>query len=121
MNDPIADSVRSILDGHIVLSRELAEANHYPAIDVLMSISRLMSEVATPRQAEAAGRLKELLSVYRHAEDLVNVGAYVAGSNPRIDEALRKIEPIREFLRQKPREISSMEETLQRLEKVVAS
>ena len=121
MNDPIADSVRSILDGHIVLSRELAEANHYPAIDVLMSISRLMGEVATPRQAEAAGRLKELLSVYRHAEDLVNVGAYVAGSNPRIDEALRKIEPIREFLRQKPREISSMEETLQRLEKVVAS
>ena len=120
MNDPIGDSVRSILDGHVVLSRELAEANHYPAIDVLMSISRLMSEVATPRQAECAGKLKELLSVYRRAEDLVNVGAYVAGSNPRIDEALRKIEAIREFLRQKPKEISGMDETLARLEAVVS-
>ena len=120
MNDPIADSVRSILDGHIVLSRELAEANHYPAIDVLMSISRLMSEVATSKQAEWAGRLKELLSVYRHAEDLVNVGAYVAGSNPRIDEALRKMDSIREFLKQRPTEVSSMAATLERLEKVVS-
>ena len=120
MNDPIGDSVRSILDGHIVLSRELAEANHYPAIDVLMSISRLMSEVATPKQAEWAGKLKELLSVYRRAEDLVNVGAYVAGSNPRIDEALKKIEAIREFLRQKPKEVSDMAETLRRLEAIVS-
>ncbi|NLG35738.1 MAG: FliI/YscN family ATPase [Lentisphaerae bacterium] len=120
MNDPIGDSVRSILDGHIVLSRELAEANHYPAIDVLMSISRLMSEVATPEQAEAAGRLKELLSVYRHAEDLVNVGAYVPGSNPRIDEALRKMEAIRSFLKQRPNEVSDMGETLRRLNEVVA-
>ncbi len=120
MNDPIGDSVRSILDGHIVLSRELAEANHYPAIDILMSISRLMSEIATPRQAELAGKIKELLSVYRRAEDLVNVGAYVAGSNPRIDEALKKVDAIREFLRQKPKEISSMDETLNRLEEVIA-
>lgn len=120
MNDPIGDSVRSILDGHIVLSRELAEANHYPAIDVLMSISRLMSEVAQPDQAEWAGRLKELLSVYRRAEDLVNVGAYVSGSNPKIDEALQKVEAIRGFLRQKPYEVSGMTETLKRLQEVVS-
>ncbi len=119
MNDPIGDSVRSILDGHIVLSRELAEANHYPAVDVLMSISRLMSEIVAPRQAELAGRLKELLSVYRRAEDLVNVGAYVSGSNPRIDEALAKIEAIRAFLRQRPDEVSAMEKTLKHLEKIV--
>ena len=120
MNDPIGDTVRSILDGHVVLSRELAEANHYPAIDVLMSISRLMSEVAPPRQAELAGRLKELLSVYRRAEDLVNVGAYVAGSNPRIDEAIRKVDAIRGFLRQRPEEVSPAAETLRRLEEIVA-
>ncbi len=100
MNDPIADSVRSILDGHIVLSRALAEQNHYPSIDVLMSISRLMSEVVTPRHRELAGKLRTLLSTYRKAEDLVNIGAYVAGSNPKIDEALKKIEAIQAFLRQ---------------------
>jgi flagellum-specific ATP synthase len=119
MNDPIGDSVRSILDGHIVLSRELAEANHYPAIDILMSISRLMAEVATPEQAECAGKLKELMSVYRRAEDLVNVGAYVAGSNPRIDEALRKIDTIRTFLKQRPNEVSALADTLQRLMEAV--
>lgn len=120
MNDPIGDSVRSILDGHVVLSRELAEANHYPAVDVLMSLSRLMSDVATPEQQEQAGRLRELLSVYRKAEDLVNVGAYVSGSNPRIDEALSKNEAIRTFLKQRPDETSDMNATLEQLERVIA-
>jgi len=120
MNDPIGDSVRSILDGHVVLSRDLAEANHYPAVDVLMSISRLMSDVAPPEQQEHAGRLRELLSVYRKAEDLVNVGAYVAGSNPRIDEALAKIEAIRTFLKQRPKEASSLEDTRKGLANAIA-
>ncbi|OGV47503.1 MAG: EscN/YscN/HrcN family type III secretion system ATPase [Lentisphaerae bacterium GWF2_57_35] len=100
MNDPIADSVRSILDGHIVLSRALAEHNHYPSIDVLMSISRLMSEVTQPRHRELAGKMRSLISTYRKAEDLINIGAYVAGSNPKIDEALKKIDTINAFLRQ---------------------
>ncbi len=119
MNDPIADSVRSILDGHIVLSREIAEMNHYPAIDVLKSISRLMSDVVPPRQAELAGRLRELLSVYRKAEDLVNVGAYVSGSNPKIDESLKKIDSINAFLRQRPEELSTPETMLTRLEEAL--
>jgi flagellum-specific ATP synthase len=107
LNDPIADSVRSILDGHIVLSREIAEANHYPAIDVLKSVSRLMSDVISPRQKQMAAKMRELLSVYRKAEDLVNVGAYVAGTNPKIDEALAKIEAINQFLRQTPQEVTN--------------
>jgi flagellum-specific ATP synthase len=107
LNDPIADSVRSILDGHIVLSREIAEANHYPAIDVLRSVSRLMSDVISPRQKQMAAKMRELLSVYRKAEDLVNVGAYVAGTNPKIDEALAKIEAINQFLRQTPQEVTN--------------
>ncbi|HAS82656.1 MAG TPA: EscN/YscN/HrcN family type III secretion system ATPase [Verrucomicrobia bacterium] len=120
MNDPIADSVRSILDGHIVLSREIAEANHYPAIDVLKSVSRLMSDVAPAKQAELAGRLRELLSVYRRAEDLVNVGAYVAGSNPKIDEALSKINAINTFLKQRPNEIADPAAMLKGLEEALA-
>jgi flagellum-specific ATP synthase/type III secretion protein N (ATPase) len=120
MNDPIADSVRSILDGHIVLSRELAEANHYPAIDILMSISRLMSSIVDSDQKLNAGQVKELLSVYKRAEDLINVGAYVPGSNPRIDEAVKKREAIRTFLQQLPHEISQMDETLTLLKKAVS-
>ncbi len=119
MNDPIADSVRSILDGHIVLSRDIAEANHYPAIDVLRSISRLMSDVTEDEQAEMAGQIRELISVYRKAEDLVNVGAYVAGSNPRIDKALEKVEMINQFLRQRPHEISSHAEMFQAMKEVL--
>lgn len=119
MNDPIGDSVRSILDGHIVLSRELAEANQYPAVDVLASVSRLMSEVTDPDHQQHAGKLRELLSVYRKAEDLVNVGAYAAGSNPRIDEALAKIEAIRTFLKQRPHETTPIGEAVAALAKAV--
>lgn len=120
LNDPIADSVRSILDGHIVLSREIAETNHYPAIDVLKSVSRLMVEVASPEHAKLAGKLRELLSVYRKAEDLVNVGAYVTGSNEKIDLALDKIDAIQAFLQQKPNEEFSHEEMLRLLEETLA-
>ena len=100
MNDPIADTVRGILDGHIVLSRSLAAQNHYPAIDVGASISRLMVELVSPEHRQLAGRLRDILSVYERNADLVNIGAYKAGSNPRLDYALKKIDDINAFLKQ---------------------
>lgn len=100
MNDPIADSVRSILDGHIVLSRSLAARNHYPCIDLLHSASRLFSEVATKEQQGAAGRLREMLATYIQTEDLINIGAYQAGSNRRIDQAIARNPEILAYLKQ---------------------
>ncbi len=100
MSEPVADTARSILDGHIVLSRRLASAGHYPAVDVLESVSRVMPAVTTPEHRAAAARLLDLLATYREAEDLINIGAYVRGSNPKIDEALKMREIIRAFLRQ---------------------
>ncbi len=99
-NEPIADASRSILDGHINLTRELAVQNHYPAIDVLASISRVMDDVVEPVQKLNAGRLKEALATYRKAEDLINIGAYVAGSSPRIDHAIKMIDRINAYLKQ---------------------
>lgn len=99
-NEPIADAVRGILDGHIVLTRDLAARNHYPSIDMLQSVSRLMSDVASPQIKGLAKRMREYLAVYAEAKDLIEIGAYVEGSNPRIDEALKYINPINEFLRQ---------------------
>jgi len=99
-NEPIADAARSILDGHIVLSRELAMQNHYPAIDVLRSISRVMDDVVEAPQRRNAGRFKETLATYRKAEDLINIGAYVAGSNLKIDTAIKMIDRINAYLRQ---------------------
>jgi flagellum-specific ATP synthase len=87
MNEPVTDTVRGILDGHIVLSRNLANKNHYPAIDILASISRLMSEIADSDHKKAAGRARDLLAIYRDSEDLINIGAYVKGSNPKLDDA----------------------------------
>ncbi len=100
INDPVGDAVRSIVDGHIVLSRDLASKNHYPAIDVLGSVSRVMGDVVSSERRGMAGRLRDLLSVYRDAEDLINIGAYVKGSNKKIDESLRVIDDITAFLRQ---------------------
>lgn len=99
-NEPVADAVRSIVDGHIVLNRNLAEHNHYPAIDVLASVSRLMNQITAPEHQATAGWLRDLLATYRDAEDLVNIGAYKRGSNARIDQALDMIEPIRTYLQQ---------------------
>ena len=101
MNDPIADAVRSILDGHIVLTRELATQNHYPAIDVLESVSRLVQDLLTPEQIDLTGRAREHMATYRKNQDLINIGAYPAGSSPIIDEAIRLHEPLRRFLRQR--------------------
>lgn len=100
INEPVADAVRSILDGHIVLSRKLAARNQYPAVDVLESISRLMIDVVDPEHQQAAKLLLEHLAVYRDAEDLINIGAYVEGSNPKIDLAIEKIDEITAFLKQ---------------------
>jgi FliI/YscN family ATPase len=99
-NEPIADAVRSILDGHIVLSRELASRHHYPPIDVLQSVSRTMPDVTEVTHRQKAGQLRDWLAAIRDSEDLVSVGAYVAGSNPRIDEARSRRETIDAFLRQ---------------------
>ena len=99
-NEPIADTARGILDGHIVLSRSMAQRNHYPAIDVLASISRVMSAVASKEHKELAGKMKNILAVYRDAEDLINIGAYRPGSNKEIDFAIEKIDAVNEFLRQ---------------------
>jgi len=99
-NEPISDAVRSVIDGHVVLSRSLASRNQYPAIDVLDSVSRLMLDVITPQHKEASGTLKELMAVYRDAEDLINIGAYVKGSSRKIDRAIAHIDNIMQFLRQ---------------------
>ena len=100
MDDPIADSARSILDGHIVLSRKLAAKNHFPAIDVLVSASRVMRAVTQPDEREWAGKIREWMALYAQAEDLINIGAYTRGANPKIDEAIAVIDRIQGFLRQ---------------------
>jgi len=109
-NEPIADAVRGILDGHIVLSRALASKNHYPAIDVLSSISRLMSEIADTEHKEIASFARDLISTYKDAEDLINIGAYVKGSNKRIDLAINYIDKIYGFLKQNVSEHTNFEE-----------
>jgi flagellum-specific ATP synthase len=114
-NEPIADHSRSILDGHIVLSRALAARNHYPAIDVPHSVSRLMINLVSDEHRDAAGRLREVLARYTEAEDLINIGAYVKGSNPKIDYALSKIDQVNSFLRQGTFEKLVYEETVSQL------
>ena len=115
MNEPIADAVRGILDGHIVLSRELAHLNHYPAIDVLASISRLMTELVSADHRRAAGALRNNLATYRDNQDLINIGAYAQGSNSAIDAAIQMIDPIQRFLRQQVDEKSGYNDTVARL------
>lgn len=116
MNEPIADTARSILDGHIVLSRKLGHKNHYPAIDVLQSISRVMSSVASKEHKDAAGKLRNVLATYNEAEDLINIGAYKKGSNPEIDFAMSRISAVNDFLQQDTMEKFEFEEEEQMLE-----
>ena len=115
MNEPITDTARGILDGHIVLNRKLAQKNHYPAIDVLASISRCMSAIADPEHKKAAGKLKNVLATYNDAEDLINIGAYRSGANKNIDYAVSKIEMVNEFLMQETDEKFSFEEIREQL------
>ena len=118
MTEPVADETRSILDGHIVLSRKLGAANHYPAIDVLASASRVMNALITPEHKEAAGTVRELMAKYQDIELLLKVGEYKKGSDRIADIAIDKHEAIRQFLRQKTDEHVSWEETLAQLQEL---
>ncbi|MGO0986811.1 flagellar protein export ATPase FliI [Clostridioides difficile] len=117
-NEPIADTTRGILDGHIVLSRDLANKNHYPSIDVLNSLSRLMNEIASKEDIKVASFARDMLSEYREAEDLINIGAYASGTNKKIDEAIYYHEHIISFLKQGINEKSSFNETINSLKRI---
>ncbi|NLY11497.1 MAG: flagellar protein export ATPase FliI [Firmicutes bacterium] len=121
MNEPIADAVRGILDGHIILSRRLAERQHYPAIDVLASVSRVMPDVTEKEHQSLMGELKTLLAVYRDNEDLINIGAYVKGSNPLVDRSIEYVEQINAFLRQGTHEEADWDSTLEHLRSIFSS
>ncbi len=120
-NEPICDAVRSILDGHITLSRQLGASGHYPAIQVLDSVSRLESKLATPQQAASARKIREALAIFRQSEDLINLGAYVSGANPRLDAAIKSRSDLIQFLRQNGGEVSSIDETIGRMDALAAS
>jgi flagellar biosynthesis/type III secretory pathway ATPase len=120
MNEPVADEVRSILDGHIILSRELAAQGHYPAIDVLQSVSRVMSAVAEPAHRQAAARLREVLATYEKNKDLILIGAYEKGSDARVDYAVRMIDKINGHLRQETNSRTVFRETIAALKQMFA-
>jgi FliI/YscN family ATPase len=117
-NEPICDAVRSILDGHIILSRQLAAQGHYPAIDILHSVSRLTSQIATPGQKDAGRKLRESLAAYRDAEDLIQLGAYVSGTNPVLDSSIQLRPELLDFLRQDHTSTASLDETLSRMQQL---
>jgi len=119
-NEPVCDAVRAILDGHVVLSRQLASQGHYPAIDVLHSVSRLTSQLASPAQKEAAIKLRGALSAYRDAEDLIQLGAYVAGTNPLLDASIQTRPELLQFLRQDHAAKAEIGETLSSLQALAA-
>lgn len=118
MNEPVADAVRSILDGHIVLSRELAANNHFPAIDVLHSTSRVMQRLVDKEHALLAGRMRSILAEYARQEDLINIGAYKKGANPKLDMAIKYIDAVNGFLRQDLSEKTTMEETVKQMQQL---
>ena len=119
MNDVIGDAVRSIVDGHFVLDRKLAAKGHFPAIDVLPSTSRVMRQIVPKEFMELSRRMREIISVYRDAEDLVNIGAYKQGANPKIDEALRLYPEIEQFLRQDVEDATSIEDCARRMVQIL--
>jgi len=121
LNEPVADEVRSILDGHVILSREVAARGHYPAIDVLNSISRVMSGVVTREHRLAAANLREVLATYEKNKDLILIGAYQKGSDPRVDQALRMLDRANDFLKQETHVMAPIAETIQALEKLFAN
>lgn len=121
LQDPIGDTARSILDGHVVLSRELATAGHFPAIDVLESISRVTSAVTSRDQQDTAIRLRRMLAAHRSVKELVEIGAYVAGADADADAALARLPRIERFLRQRMDDLTPVDETWRRLEELVTS
>jgi len=114
-NEPICDAMRAILDGHITLARELGAAGHYPAIQVLDSVSRLQSKLSTPEESAHARKIREALSLYRQSEDLINLGAYVSGTNPKLDAVIRSRNEMMRFLRQGPADICVVDETIRQM------
>ncbi len=121
VNDPIGDAVRSIVDGHIVLSRSLAHKGHFPAIDVLQSASRVMRSISTPEHVKMAQKLREILATYREAEDLINIGAYKTGSNPRIDKAVKLIDGVNLFLKQDVEDHVSFNQCIREMQGLLAN
>ncbi|MGZ3743255.1 MAG: FliI/YscN family ATPase [Pseudobdellovibrionaceae bacterium] len=121
MNDPIGDAVRSIVDGHIVLSRSLAHKGHFPAIDILQSASRVMRNVSSPEHVKMSQKLREILATYRESEDLINIGAYKAGSNPRIDKAIKLIDGVNQFLKQDVEDHSNFNQCLRQMQGLLAN
>ncbi|MEI7475378.1 MAG: flagellar protein export ATPase FliI [bacterium] len=115
MNEPISDTVRGILDGHIILSRDLAYKNHYPAVEVLGSLSRVMPEVTTPEHRKAAGKLRDIMATYNKNADLINIGAYVKGTDPKIDKSIALIDTINDFLKQSTSDNADYNQTIQTL------
>lgn len=120
MNEPIADAARSILDGHIVLSRDLANHNHYPAIDVLASISRLMKDIISDSHKKLVQKALDIMATYKRYEDIINIGAYKQGTNPKLDSAIAMVDKLNQFLRQSINEKTSFAETLKALEAILA-
>lgn len=118
LNEPVTDAVRGILDGHIVLSRELAQANHFPAVDVLQSVSRLMNRIVSPEEKEYAARVRNILTEYRQVEDLIKIGAYVPGSNKAADQGIHYFPMIKNFLIQDASETITREEALARIKEI---
>jgi flagellum-specific ATP synthase len=114
-NEPICDAVRAILDGHITLARDLGAAGHYPAVQVLDSVSRLQSQLATPEESSYVRKIREALALYRQSEDLINLGAYVSGSNPKLDAVIRSRNEMMRFLRQGPADTSVVDETIRQM------
>jgi flagellum-specific ATP synthase len=121
MNEPIADAARGILDGHHVLTRKLAQQGHYPALDVLQSISRLMDDIVSPEHLRAAAALKQALALYPEAEDLITVGAYQPESNPQLDRAIALRPALLEFLRQQKHEFTPLQATIENMQLIAAS
>ncbi|WP_343205596.1 FliI/YscN family ATPase [Opitutus sp. ER46] len=119
MNEPVADAVRGILDGHVVLSRHLAHFNHYPAIDVLESVSRLTRDVCSTEEVASSARAREVLALYRKNEDLISIGAYQKGANAALDHAISLYEPLRQFLRQPTQEHTPRAQTFTKLKQIV--
>jgi flagellum-specific ATP synthase len=119
MNEPVADAARAILDGHLTLSRAMAARNHYPAIDILQSTSRVMRDIVSPEAVALAGKAREVISDYRDAEDMIHIGAYVKGSDPKIDFAIGHIDALNAVLRQAPEERGDVEESRLRLAEAV--
>jgi flagellum-specific ATP synthase len=121
MNEPIADAIRGILDGHIVLSRELAMRSHYPPIDVIASLSRVMVDVVPEDHLQAAHKIKHRLATHRQSEDLIRIGAYAKGSHPELDKAIEQLPHLESFLRQGILEKSSLEASVARLKELAAA